>query len=59
MLARKSLPRDVYQTLDQDLAKYRVLTWVYSIRYPDPAIRVNDTVKINLETGMHNRLSSH
>jgi hypothetical protein len=25
----------------------------YSIRYPDPAIKVNDTVKINLETGKH------
>jgi hypothetical protein len=23
----------------------------YSIRYPDPAIKVNDTVKVNLETG--------
>jgi small subunit ribosomal protein S4e len=27
------------------------LAVVYSIRYPDPAIRVNDTVKIDLTTG--------
>ena len=25
--------------------------WVYRIRYPDPAIKVNDTVKIDLSTG--------
>lgn len=28
-----------------------LLTVVYSIRYPDPAIRVNDTVKIDIATG--------
>lgn len=28
-----------------------MLTGTYSIRYPDPAIKVNDTVKVNLETG--------
>jgi hypothetical protein len=27
------------------------LTEFCSIRYPDPAIKINDTVKINLETG--------
>lgn len=26
---------------------------IYRIRYPDPAIKVNDTVKINLATGEH------
>ena len=28
-----------------------ILMVLCSIRYPDPAIKVNDTVKINLSTG--------
>ena len=28
-----------------------ILTFTYSIRYPDPAIKVNDTVKIDLSNG--------
>jgi hypothetical protein len=27
----------------------------YRIRYPDPAIKVNDTVKINLATGEYRK----
>src|SRR6201995_54893 len=28
-----------------------MLMWINSVRYPDPAIKVNDTVKIDLATG--------
>ena len=30
---------------------FEVLTIICSIRYPDPLVKVNDTVKIDLETG--------
>ena len=30
---------------------FTLLTQAHSIRYPDPLIKVNDTVKIDLETG--------
>lgn len=36
-----------------------MLTGCNSIRYPDPAIKVNDTVKINLETGMYKPCSCY
>lgn len=29
---------------------------IYSIRYPDPAIKVNDTVKINIATGEYRKI---
>lgn len=35
--------------------KLRYTETVCRIRYPDPAIRVNDTVKIDLSTGKHPR----
>ena len=41
----------VYQTLDHDLVGARRADKDNRIRYPDPAIKVNDTVKINLTTG--------
>ena len=45
----------IFQSLDQVLVDtYEELTntWVtIRIRYPDPAIKVNDTVKIDLATG--------
>lgn len=31
---------------------YCILILLCSIRFPDPAIKVNDTVKIDLTTGM-------
>jgi small subunit ribosomal protein S4e len=40
----------IYQPLDQCLAMWNA-DWFYRIRYPDPAIKVNDTVKIDLATG--------
>ena len=44
----------LFQSLDQVLVAFlgEVLTEAYHrIRYPDPAIKVNDTVKIDLSTG--------
>lgn len=44
----------IFQTLDQVLVMTVELTWqsdTARIRYPDPAIKVNDTIKIDLATG--------
>lgn len=44
----------IYQTLDQVLLVHVLRVYVrYRIRYPDPAIKVNDTVKIDLSNGKH------
>jgi len=52
MLERKFC---IYQPLDQGLVVCHKtnteMLWTCRIRYPDPAIKVNDTVKINLATG--------
>jgi len=52
MLERKFC---IYQPLDQGLVVCHKtnteILWTCRIRYPDPAIKVNDTVKINLATG--------
>ena len=47
----------IFQSLDRGLVGYphKKLTLAYPrIRYPDPAIKVNDTVKIDLSTGKIN-----
>jgi small subunit ribosomal protein S4e len=41
----------LHQASDQDLAMSGMMLNSCRIRYPDPAIKVNDTVKIDLSTG--------
>jgi ribosomal protein S4E len=40
-----------HQTNPLVMSKESNTEWMYRIRYPDPAIKVNDTVKIDLATG--------